>query len=388
VASAVRALPEHPSLEHLKKQARRRLRALRERAPAARLADAQLQLAREHGFTCWRQLKAFVDQAPGPAASPYANLAGFYAHDERHIANAVVAVVATGGRLAMESVTGARFDLAEEAPGRFVIAGLDGQHMFEGGEAGPAGALLSRGRLGEVRLQRIDEARAEAMRAARDKAKAEQARPRTSIAVRAEVLQRCVGHYAPSVGPSLEVLREDDRLFARVAGQPKLEVFPESERSFFYRVTAAQLEFTPGRGEVTGLVLHQSGLAQRFARVSPEAADASAARIRERLAEQQRPRALAEIDPSALHRFVGRYELDGARTLEVTAVEDRLFVEITGQPKFEVYPESEATFFWTVVAAQISFVSDASGRVSHAVLHQSGRDVPLARLDQERPAPP
>jgi len=54
-------LPERPNLDHLKKQAKDRLTKLRQRAPAARLADAQHALAREYGFLTWAALKAHVE---------------------------------------------------------------------------------------------------------------------------------------------------------------------------------------------------------------------------------------------------------------------------------------------------------------------------------------
>jgi uncharacterized protein (TIGR03435 family) len=55
------SLPEHPDLDWLRKQAKRLLKELRETNPAARLADAQFDLARRHGFSSWRALKAHVD---------------------------------------------------------------------------------------------------------------------------------------------------------------------------------------------------------------------------------------------------------------------------------------------------------------------------------------
>ena len=59
-------LPEHPSLEYLKKLAKERLEELRRADPAARLAAAQLAVAREHGFQSWRALKAEVDRRTLP----------------------------------------------------------------------------------------------------------------------------------------------------------------------------------------------------------------------------------------------------------------------------------------------------------------------------------
>jgi ankyrin repeat protein len=54
-------LPESPNLDWLRKQAKRRLDELQRSQPSAQLADAQYALAREHGFSSWRALKAHVD---------------------------------------------------------------------------------------------------------------------------------------------------------------------------------------------------------------------------------------------------------------------------------------------------------------------------------------
>jgi|HubBroStandDraft_6_1064221.scaffolds.fasta_scaffold38767_2 ankyrin repeat protein len=56
-----RKLPALPNLEHLKNEAKQRRKALRAHDPQARLADAQLAVARDYGFASWRQLKAHVD---------------------------------------------------------------------------------------------------------------------------------------------------------------------------------------------------------------------------------------------------------------------------------------------------------------------------------------
>jgi ankyrin repeat protein len=63
-----RELPARPSLEHLKNEAKQRLKALRKGSPQAKLAAAQLALARDYGFASWRQLKAHVDKV-GPVRS-------------------------------------------------------------------------------------------------------------------------------------------------------------------------------------------------------------------------------------------------------------------------------------------------------------------------------
>src|SRR5215472_12356141 len=55
-------LPERASLEYLKKLAKDRLRELRKTDPQAKLATALLSVARDHGFSSWRALKAEIEQ--------------------------------------------------------------------------------------------------------------------------------------------------------------------------------------------------------------------------------------------------------------------------------------------------------------------------------------
>jgi ankyrin repeat protein len=65
----VMPLPDRPSLEYLKKLAKDTLQDLRRADAGARLADAQRVVARRHGFTSWRALRAHVD-AVSRAARP------------------------------------------------------------------------------------------------------------------------------------------------------------------------------------------------------------------------------------------------------------------------------------------------------------------------------
>ena len=66
--AAAKPLPARPSVEYLKKLAKKRLRELRADDPDAKLADAQLAVAREHGFASWRKLAARAETAATVAA--------------------------------------------------------------------------------------------------------------------------------------------------------------------------------------------------------------------------------------------------------------------------------------------------------------------------------
>jgi catechol 2,3-dioxygenase-like lactoylglutathione lyase family enzyme len=63
-------LPARPSLEQLRKQAKERLVTLRATNPSARLAHAQLLLAREYGFNNWPKLVDHVSSVEPNRAEP------------------------------------------------------------------------------------------------------------------------------------------------------------------------------------------------------------------------------------------------------------------------------------------------------------------------------
>jgi hypothetical protein len=80
------------------------------------------------------------------------------------------------------------------------------------------------------------------------------------------------------------------------------------------------------------------------------------------------------VDPKLFDGYVGRYELAPDFALTVTREGDHLFTQATGQPKVEIFPESDRDYFLKVVDAQITFVTDNNGRAMELILHQDGLD--------------
>ncbi len=88
-----------------------------------------------------------------------------------------------------------------------------------------------------------------------------------------------------------------------------------------------------------------------------------------------------QVDPGILGACVGKYEMRPGLILTVTREGDRLMAQLTGQPKFEIFPESETKFFLKVVEAQITFHREPDGKVDRLTLHQGGSDVPARRTE-------
>jgi CubicO group peptidase (beta-lactamase class C family) len=86
---------------------------------------------------------------------------------------------------------------------------------------------------------------------------------RKEITLSPQALEKYAGSYEltfPNRTVPFVITFEDGKLLAQLGQQPKFPIFAESETLFFYKNVDAQLEFTRnGKGEITGLVLHQNG---------------------------------------------------------------------------------------------------------------------------------
>jgi D-alanyl-D-alanine-carboxypeptidase/D-alanyl-D-alanine-endopeptidase len=179
------------------------------------------------------------------------------------------------------------------------------------------------------------------------------------VAVDPKLFDGYVGRYELTPKFILTVTREGDQLFVQATGQPKFEVFPESDRDYFLKVVDAQITFeTDSQGKSTGLVLHQGG-------------DKHAMRIEGEAPPPKEHKQVA-VDPKLFDGYVGRYELAPGFILTVTREGDHLFTQATGQPKIEIFPEGDRDYFLKVVDAQITFETDSQGRATGLMLHQGG----------------
>lgn len=185
------------------------------------------------------------------------------------------------------------------------------------------------------------------------------------ITVDPKIFDGYVGRYQLAPNFILTVTREGDQLFTQATGQPKVQVFPESQRDFFLKVVDAQITFeTDANGRATSLTLHQNG------------ANVPAKRIE----GEPKERKEITVDPKIFDGYIGQYQLAPNFILTISREGDQLFAQATGQPKFQIYPESQRDFFYKVVDAQITFETDTNGRATSLTLHQNGGNMPAKRI--------
>lgn len=172
-----------------------------------------------------------------------------------------------------------------------------------------------------------------------------------------------VGRYEYPGGGILEVTKEEDnRLFAQMTGQPKFEIFPKTENEFYWKVVDAQITFVRnGQGEVAHAIHRQGGNEFQVSKM-----------------ENEKP---VEVDPAVYDAYTGEYELATNMIITISKEDGRLFAQLSGQPRFEIFPRSETVFFFKVVVADITFSKDDSGKVSSLTLNQGGREMTGKKME-------
>jgi hypothetical protein len=91
-------------------------------------------------------------------------------------------------------------------------------------------------------------------------------------------------------------------------------------------------------------------------------------------------RQAVQVDPALYDGYAGVYELAPGFQLTLTREGEHLMAQATGQPKLEIFPESETRFFLKAVDAQLEIQRGPDGKATGVTLFQGGREMPGKRV--------
>ena len=86
------------------------------------------------------------------------------------------------------------------------------------------------------------------------------------------------------------------------------------------------------------------------------------------------------VPAAILESYRGVYELRPGMTNTIRLENGNLTTQLTGQRAHPLFAESETKFFLETLDAQVEFVHDERGRVTHLVMHQHGRSRKIPRI--------
>jgi len=172
---------------------------------------------------------------------------------------------------------------------------------------------------------------------------------KTIAAVSPDIYTALAGLYENGPDSKIVVTRVGDRLYAQVAGQSEVEIFPKSENEYFSKLDNAIFVFLKDdEGRPAGLHWRGRGTEKTAKRASEPVAGA--------------------VNPLLYFDYVGQYLLTPEFSITVTRKNGRLFGQGTGQPRFELFPEGKDAFFLKAIKARIRFQRGEDGGVSKIVV--------------------
>jgi len=170
-------------------------------------------------------------------------------------------------------------------------------------------------------------------------------------------LNNWVGTYEFNNGALRFITLKDGQLYSQREGSPQLfKMYPTSPNSFSFESGFISYDFSTKEGKKIALFKNRINKEQGF--------------FTEKNASKEKE--IVKISADILKTYEGVFEIQPGFDLVITAKENQLFAQATGQGQFELFPASETKFFLKVVKAEVEFHKNENGEVNALTLYQGG----------------
>lgn len=150
---------------------------------------------------------------------------------------------------------------------------------------------------------------------------------------------------------------KDGQLYSQKEGSPELfKIFPTSPTSFTFEEGFIFYDFSLKEGKKVALFKN------RINRELGVFTDKEAPKEKE----------IITVSADVLKTYEGVFGLQPGFDLTITAKENQLFAQATGQAQFELFASSETKFFLKVVKAEVEFHKNEKGEIIALTLYQGG----------------
>lgn len=182
-----------------------------------------------------------------------------------------------------------------------------------------------------------------------------------------KTMDEYVGVYQINQQSERMIIREGNKLYSKRTGMPKIELQAIGNDEFYLYESLTTLRFErDATGAVNGMTLK-----------TREGHVARAPKTDKPLPKEKVAITLAD---DVLKQYTGQYELAPNFILSVRLEGNQLLAQGTGQPAFEIYPETETKFFVKVMEAELEFTKKEH-KVTGLVYSQRGRSVAAKKID-------
>jgi len=212
--------------------------------------------------------------------------------------------------------------------------------------------------------------------------------PHRRIAIDPKLLDADVGYYEDlNTGSLMIVTRDGDHLLTGRLHEPRYAEYPYTNHDFFLTELPSRNHFVADASGAAVRVIHRyDWIEEVFERVSTKAAQRRKAEYDRHVAKELLPHTAITLDAGVLANYVGYYRVSPVKIIAISREGAQLFAQTIGEQRFPVFPYTDRDFFYTAVAAQITFMKPADGPATGLILHENGEDRASLRVSAETAA--
>jgi len=183
---------------------------------------------------------------------------------------------------------------------------------------------------------------------------------KNTISLSEDKLKKWTGAYEFEDGTVRFITLDGNQLKSHREGCENFDIYSMYDDHFIFEEGIISYQFGMNKDGSNHVVMSSNGNESKGKSVDKEA---------------PKEKASITLAPDVLKQYSGKYELAPTFHIIVTAKGNQLFAQATGQPEFEIFAESETTFFLKVVPASIDFSKNEKGEITSLTLHQGGQDM-------------
>jgi hypothetical protein len=174
-------------------------------------------------------------------------------------------------------------------------------------------------------------------------------------------LNEYVGNFElPNIGV-LAITADDDKLYAKLGGQGKYQVFPLGKDEFFWKIVEARLKFgRDEKGQVSQAVIFQNGQELKGTKMEPDK--------------------IVAINAEVLDRYTGKYKMQD-QVVVLSRTDNKLFAKADNDPLLELLPISDTRFIVKEINAKVTFIGGETGKAGKFKLEMNGRTEEATRVE-------
>lgn len=168
--------------------------------------------------------------------------------------------------------------------------------------------------------------------------------------------QEYVGVYENDEGILMNIYLENEKMFSEFPDGNKFQLKPYDKGKYFYNDFFSTLEFKKSADNK----IYSADAVARFEK----------SRTWKRTDKPFTARSEVRVPETILEQYVGDYQVSPSFTLTIVKDGNKLFALAPGQPKQELFGESQSKFYLKTMPIQVEFQRNSNGKVEKLAIYQ------------------